>query len=428
MKKNGFRGIAALVFALGIIAVGFTGCDFLEDFVRMQGGDQPTVFFSGTLGKEDSAIDKIWAAKDEDTVSLTLKKGVETEMVELGQEDKDLLAVGLVLNSDNSPANVTIDGNGREVTLTGTNTSNAPLITVGDGVTLTLTNITFKGMAANTASLIRVNTGGTLYMESGTWLTGNKSQNGGGVYVDTGGTLYMESGADLTDNKSDGGGGVYVRGTFNMNGGTIRNNEVANGDGGGVYVDTGGTLIMESGAYLTDNKSGGGVYVYKGTFNMNDGTISRNKAAYTTGASQSNKGHDGGVYVGNGTTFIMKKGTISDNETDNSKSSGHGGGVHVLMSTFEMKNGIISGNKTGPSGKGSGGGVYSGSSTFKKTGGTIYGQEATEALKNRSGNGNNYGHAVCTINGIRDSTAGEYDDLDSTNSTKGPGPDGGGWE
>ncbi|MDR1470003.1 MAG: hypothetical protein LBT00_12005, partial [Spirochaetaceae bacterium] len=57
MKQNDFRGIAVavVVFALGIIAVGFTGCDFLEDFVRMQGAEEPPTvdFFSGVSTEEE---------------------------------------------------------------------------------------------------------------------------------------------------------------------------------------------------------------------------------------------------------------------------------------------------------------------------------------------------------------------------------------
>jgi hypothetical protein len=60
---------------------------------------------------------------------------------------------------------VIIDGGERTVDLTGSANS-SPLITVGTGVTLTLRNITFKGLNAtgdgtnNIVSLIKVESGG----------------------------------------------------------------------------------------------------------------------------------------------------------------------------------------------------------------------------------------------------------------------------
>jgi hypothetical protein len=72
------------------------------------------------------------------------------------------------------------------------NGNNAPLITVGSGVTLT--NITFKGLKSgqtgdngnNTAPLIKVN-GGTLVLGTGAYIqdntnTGNSTHYGGVIW------------------------------------------------------------------------------------------------------------------------------------------------------------------------------------------------------------------------------------------------------
>jgi hypothetical protein len=89
---------------------------------------------------------------------------------------------------------VVIDGGGRVIDLTGSATG-SPLITVDSGVTLTLKNITFKGIDNNTAPLIKVMTGGALVLDTGAVLTENKNpdSNGGGVSVE-GGTLTMKAG------------------------------------------------------------------------------------------------------------------------------------------------------------------------------------------------------------------------------------------
>lgn len=71
--------------------------------------------------------------------------------------------------------------------------------------------------------------------------TDNYRKNYGGGVLVFGGTFIMKSGS-IRDNMAENGAGVYVGkngstpSTFTMNGGTITNNKVINGNGGGVYV------------------------------------------------------------------------------------------------------------------------------------------------------------------------------------------------
>ncbi|MCL2879884.1 MAG: InlB B-repeat-containing protein, partial [Treponema sp.] len=107
-----------------------------------------------------------------------------------------------------APYNFTFTGrNNISITLKGIDTTrviafstNADLFTIGSDVTLILeNNITLQGRGSNTGSVIRVNSGGTLVMNSGSLITSNKTgSSGGGVYV--------------------------YSGTFAMNGGTISGN------------------------------------------------------------------------------------------------------------------------------------------------------------------------------------------------------------
>jgi len=96
------------------------------------------------------------------------------------------------------------------------------------------------------------------------------------------GKLEMYDGVILQNNDHGtfGGGGVQVKGgTFNMYGGTIKNN-IGGGIGGGVYVE-GGTFNMYGGTIKNNNGdgSGGGVYVISGgTFTMTGGRIYGNTA------------------------------------------------------------------------------------------------------------------------------------------------------
>ena len=99
-----------------------------------------------------------------------------------------------------------------------------------------------------------------------------------------------------------------------------------------VFVQPGGTFIMNPGSKIIDNFSylgGGGVYINGGTFIMNGGIISNNSAHYD----------GGGVYVNSGGKFIMRGGIISNNISRN------GGGVYVNSSSaFKMSSGIIYGS------------------------------------------------------------------------------------
>jgi hypothetical protein len=134
------------------------------------------------------------------------------------------------------------------------------------------------------------------------------------------------------------------------------------------------------GGTIRDNEAGtgGGVHVYGGTFTMEDGIISGNKAG----------GYGGGVAVNKSTTITggtitMTGGTIRDNEAS------FGGGVHIDDDNC----------------------------TFTKTGGTIYGD--TDNTHTPGGNENTAtsghpgnGHAVLYYySKYRDSTLNTGDNI-----------------
>ena len=116
------------------------------------------------------------------------------------------------------------------------------------------------------------------------------------------------------------GGGVYVNGMFRMTGGTICNcgTEDASyggthGDGGGVFIAPNGRFEM-SGGSIENCKAigafhegkGGGVYV-GGTFNMTGGTI-KNCTAVGKGDS---------IYVADGAKAALVRGNIEGEITGN---------------------------------------------------------------------------------------------------------------
>ncbi|MDR1324534.1 MAG: InlB B-repeat-containing protein [Treponema sp.] len=351
-------------------------------------------------------------------------------------------------NYEGKKVNVILTGGDTEHTIS--LSSNGSSFTVESNVILTLgNNITLQGRSNNTASLVKVNSGGALVMETGSKISGNTASAsnaysyGGGVFVSSNGTFTMRGGAisgnTASSTNASYGGGVFVssNGTFTMSGGEISGNTASASNssygvysyGGGVYVSDSGTFTMSGGAISGNTASyGGGVYVYSSaTFTMSGGEISGN-----TASTYSNSSYGGGVFVSGG-TFTMSGGAISGNTATTTSSyyyssaSSKGGGVFVSSGTFTMRGGAISGNtasSTNASASSYGGGVYVDSGTFtKESGGIIYGSNAESGLKNTASNG---GHAVYVDSSPgkkRNTTAGEGVTLDSAQDG-----DAGGWE
>jgi hypothetical protein len=328
-----------------------------------------TASFSGSSGNTDKNVINIIKEQGEDKknarfITINFDNEQTTEKVQFG--NSDLSENGILLLHDleapeniTSPANVTIDGHGAAIDLTGGNENSAPLITVGKGVTLTLRNITFKGLAAktptdpaeispyriygdddtsdNSAPVILVKDGGTLIMGSGAKITENHNamHSSGGVHIE-GGILTMKHGSEI-HNVSGGFGGVQASGTFRMDGGKISNNK--------------------------SSTDGGGVFFKDGSFHIQDGEISGNIA----------KEEGGGIYMADG-KFEMNGGTISNNEAHGDG----GGGVFLQSSIFFMTGGDIKGNSLqNENGKGAGVAIND-DKGFLKIGGTIYGMKTAD--------------------------------------------------
>ena len=271
---------------------------------------------------------------------------------------------------------------------------------VSAGTTFTMNGGTIGGTSDSDANKAtngeKTGTGGGVYVSDGTFtmnggtISGNTADltdGGVGVYTATSTTAtFTMNGGEITRNSANYGGGVgvYRAATFTMNGSASITDNTAN-QGGGVYVDDKGvhkgvhmddaTFTMNNTASVSGNTAnqGGGVYVESGTFNMNDGTISGNKAKNEKASNDTN---GGGVYVNQSGTFNMNGGATS---VSNNTADTYGGGVGVYGGTFNMNDGTISDN-TAPNG---GGGVYASSGqlstnrgTFNMNNGTISGNKA----------------------------------------------------
>ena len=238
------------------------------------------------------------------------------------------------------------------------------------GVKLCLNGHSIIGKNSNERSMIEVNSGVTFDLTDckttgkvthgedrrGKQTTGRAVDIGYGSYSTT--ATFNLWGGSITGNFcNDSAGGVAITsGTFNMYGGTITGNtaglrkQSGYGAGGGVFVDMRGTFNLYRGE-ISDNtavyQGGGGVYVYTtGKFTMHDGLITRNTVTLLGESTYSNSTDYGGGGVLNKGTFIMENGTISDNTVVPFADNGtQGGGGVFNTGTFTMENGTLTGNK-----------------------------------------------------------------------------------
>ncbi|MCL2383196.1 MAG: hypothetical protein FWC79_03410 [Oscillospiraceae bacterium] len=221
---------------------------------------------------------------------------------------------------------------------------------------------------------------GTLTLGNGVAISGDRQNvitNHGGITVNSGGQLYMQTGSSIRNNLSGNNinsAGVLVTGAgsgFTMNGGTISGNFTNTGNGGsngggGVRVNAGATFTM-NGGLIHDNltgRFGGGVYVNASTFIMNNGVISGNTGLLGGGVT----------LMGASANVTMNGGEIHNN------TAALGGGVNVEIGTFTMNDGLIHENTgtgrnntdTANDANRGGAGVFiQGGGTFNLHGGTI---------------------------------------------------------
>jgi hypothetical protein len=300
----------------------------------------------------NSAMKMLLDNRSSSSLEITLPAGME------------MVPAGFTFtNGTSSPATVVIDGGGRVLQLA----NNGAILTVGDGVTLTLRNITLRGHSANNSVLVCVAAGGKLCLKNGAVIKDNNNittvplspeERGGGVNVYGSGAELVLDGGTITGNAAYQGNTVFIsEGTFTMERGAISDNfNTAVVCSDGAFFELKGGTISGNTEPAANRAYGGGVIIDNSTFTMSGGTISNNTVTNSPHAE------GGGVSVANNSNFEMTGGTISDNYMPYG-----GGGVCVATgSNFEMTGGTIR-NNTSPRG----GGVIASGGTTTIAGGTI---------------------------------------------------------
>ena len=187
---------------------------------------------------------------------------------------------------------------------------------------------------------------GTLILRNSTVGSNTTTKNGGGIYLAQGFAELTESsyvGTDSSPNSAASGGGIYVAAGTSL---TIEDlcgiaGNTASADGGGVYcggvLDFRGGSIGGSGAsHANTAVNGGGVYLVSAASLIMDGSA---EIAYNTATN------GGGVYVGSGASLTMENLSAVMHNT----ATANGGGINN-SGIVTMSGGTVSGN--------TGGGMY----------------------------------------------------------------------
>lgn len=327
----------------------------------------------------------------------TLKEAIEASSVEDGDEFLVQGAITATSATDNYGAisvtkKITVKGTGSTPVLnansSGTNRPPTPhrIFTVEDGGELTLENLTLKnGKAASSGEGAQ---GGGILVKAGckaelkNCIIKNCEANaeGGGIY--SAGELVLDGstigGASAFDgNKAKNGGGICLKGSTGMTlkDCIIKNNEVTDGEGGGICFDSGsygsseytitGGEISYNKIKMTDSiltRSGGGLAIANMQIKVviDSCTIEGNTIEGVSGRNP----RGAGLWLGNDAqTTIKGASRIKDNklhETGNPNSFiGTGGGIQIEGGKLTVQGGtVISGN-----GAKDGGGIYAQNNT-----------------------------------------------------------------
>ncbi len=215
---------------------------------------------------------------------------------------------------------------------------------------LVLDQVTVANGKAGTTGGWQDQVGGGLMLDSGgsnayvisSTFESNVASSGGGIYNYVG-TLVM-SNTILSDNHAIGsgnkGGGISASGTTTVTGSVIVSN-TAVAEGGGIFAP--GITLVNSSILSNTAQDGGGVYVWRGTFE--DVTLRGNRAITGSG---------GGLYINGYGETTLNRVTIAHNQSDNNDGGVYHTNYDAHYTSLTLVNVTVHNNMA----QTSGGGLY----------------------------------------------------------------------
>ncbi len=284
MNKKFFQGVLRILLAL-VVSLSVAGISAQQ--ARAATYTVTNLLDDGLAGSLRKAITDANASAGADTINFTVS-GTITVLTALPIITGDL----------------TIDGSGQTVTLSGNDLVRG--LRIGAGVSATLRHLTIAH--AKTAGDVggAVQNQGTLTVEDCTF-SNNWALNGGAIQST--GVLHVTDSTFLDNTAFELGGAIYAfNSTLTVYGSTFSGNQSTTSGGGGIalYQSTGMVLAVVANSTFSANTAGsdgGGIWNYYGTLTLVNSTLSGNGA---TSAG-------GGLNDYGGTTHV--KNTILANST-----------------------------------------------------------------------------------------------------------------
>jgi CSLREA domain-containing protein len=307
----------------------------------------------------DTAVDACTAGSGADVIHLPA--GTYTLTITGAGESANLTGDLNVFTDD-----LTLTGAGSATTtITGGTGWDDRLLMLSGAVDLDLSGVTFSGGDCPFSGGGIFHNGAILTMTD-VVLTGNQGQSGGGLYTGDGRTTEMTdvqiSGNSCTAINCN-GGGIHNRGGLTMTESVIEGN-TAGGYGGGLYQFQGSASLTRVTLYDNRADNGGGIAT-SGALTVEESLLDRNHA------DQVANGNGGGVYIsysgviirnvtlsgntangsGAGIYQSFSTGVTLNNVTITGNNAGlntiyaiRGGGIYLVESQMTLYNSIIAGN------------------------------------------------------------------------------------
>jgi CSLREA domain-containing protein len=310
-------------------------------------------------------------------------------------------------------SNINIMGNGSANTIiqahASPNSANHRIFSVWTGASLTLHGVTLQhGHCNGSCDDIDVtdaeSVGGAIGVTNGALsvhdsvITNNTSNGfGGGILVFGAGSVLTMTGTTISNNSSQYGGGLYSdNGTV-----TITNTSFSNNSASGDIVSSGGGIWKKWGTInLTDTNFaensavfGGGMYLSNLSATLNNLTLQANMAtvgaglaAYTSTGSLTNAVFDANTASNTGGGIYLSSGAFTiNNVTFKNNAANQGAGMYNNQTSPELIN-VTFGNNTASSG-----------------GGGIYNFDSSPVIKNATFNENSSSSGGKAINNVNNS-------------------------
>ncbi len=245
-------------------------------------GNQLALYDDITIGKEPLTINQDLEMMYPNTNSGGLS---QITFYRAPGYDGPLLVIESGAHVDwNSGTLLTLDGNGD---------GDAPLMVIEDGASFNVATITMINNTNPDGNGGGIYNAGALTVQSTLIVANNIAKYGGGIFLDTGGSLTISGSSSITGNSATAnGGGIFLDtgGSLTMNGGSITGNS-ATANGGGIFLDTGGSLTMSGGSITANSatENGGGIFNV-GSLTLNSGSILSNAAKNGGGIYNSDEG------------------------------------------------------------------------------------------------------------------------------------------